>query len=294
MAMDSQGRLYGAYGRHFAPYAIYEIDPQTGQATFVVQTNFIGIRAMAFDSADVLYISNERDAPFGLSPTDLHTLDLGTGATTLIGEIGGVFTLHTMEFSGGQLWGYVLDDGLIQIDFATARPSDINPGFWGPWNGTSSMCFDSEGALYFVDTYLWMLDTQTGVASLVNPLSLFGYWADAVFVEGPTPTFSLWLAGTTGGPMGIKVSGATPNGQVAVAWSSGGGGPTPIPSGFPCAGTELDLNANMQLLGTITADGQGKGVIGPQLVPASAIGRIRVQAIDLTTCTTSNRVIVAY
>lgn len=48
MAMDSQGRIYGAYGRDFAPYAIYEIDPNTGLATFVVQTYFIGIRAMGF------------------------------------------------------------------------------------------------------------------------------------------------------------------------------------------------------------------------------------------------------
>jgi len=156
------------------------------------------------------------------------------------------------------------------------------------------MCFDDQGALYFLDTYLWMFDTQTAAASLVNPLSLFGYWADAAFVEGSTPTFTLWLAGTTGGPAGIKVSGATPGNTIAFAWAPGGGGPTPIPNGFPCAGTQMDLNANMQLLGTITADNQGKGFLGPQFLPAAAIDLIRVQAIDLTTCTKSNRVTVAF
>lgn len=293
MAMDSQGRLFGAYGRDFVTYAIYEIDPQTGLATFVVQTNFIGIRAMAFDDNDVLYISNERDAPLSLSPSDIHTLDLSTGATTLIGETG-VFKLHTLDFSSGILWGYAYDFGLVQIDLNTGHASDVNPNFFGPWNATSSMCFNDDGALYFLDTYLWMFDTQTAAASLASPLSLFGYWADAAFIEGPTPTFSLWLAGTTGGPVGVKVSGATPGGIIAIAWAPGVGGPTPIPSGFPCSGIEMNLNPNMQLLGTITADSQGKGLIGPQFVPAAAIGLIRLQAIDLTTCATSNRVTVAY
>jgi len=293
MAMDNQGHLYGAYGRFDFPYAIYEIDPQTAQATFVVQTNFIGIRAMAFDDNDVLYISNDRDAPASFSPTDIHTLDLATGATTYLGETGTV-SMNTMEFSNGILWGYAFQRGLIQISTVDGHATDVNPIFWGPWNATSSMCFDDQGALYFLDTYLWMFDTQTAVASLVNPLSLFGYWADAAFVEGQTPTFTLWLAGTTGGPAGIKVSGATPGDTIAFAWAPGGGGPTPIPSGFPCAGVQLDLNASMQLLGTITANSQGKGFLGPQFLPAAAIDLIRVQAIDLTTCTTSNRVTVAF
>jgi len=293
MAMDSQGRLYGAYGRYFAPYAIYEIDPQTGFATFVVQTSFIGIRAMAFDDNDVLYISNERDAPISFSPTDLHTLDLATGATTLIGDTG-VFVLHTMEFSNGTLWGYAFDKGLIQLDTITGQATDVNSNIWGPWNATSSMCFNDEGALYFLDTYLWMFDSQTAGASLVNSLSLFGFWADAVFVEGPMPAFSLWLAGTTDGPMGVNFSGATPNGPVAIAWAKGDGGPTPIPSGFSCSGVAMDLNPNMQLLGTLAADNLGQGTFGPNFVPASALGQIRVQAIDLFTCATSNRVIVAY
>lgn len=293
MAMDSQGRLYGAYGRYFAPYAIYEIDPQTGLATFVVQTNFIGIRAMAFDDNDVLYISNERDAPSSFSPTDLHTLNLSTGATTLIGDTGAL-VLHTMEFSNGTLWGYAYDKGLIQIDTLTGQATDVNPNVWGPWNATLSMCFNDEGALFYLDTNLWMFDTQTAGICLVKPLSLFGFWADAVFVEGPTPSFSLWLTGTTNGPMGIRFSGATPNGTVAIAWAKGSGGPTPVPNGFLCSGVVMDLNPTMQLLGTLTADNQGQGVFGPRFVPASARGQIRVQAIDLTACATSNRVIVAY
>ena len=292
--MDSQGRIYGAYGRYFAPYAIYEINPQTGLATFVVQTNFIGIRAMAFDDNDVLYISNERDAPLSLSPTDLHTLDLNTGSSTLIGEIGSNL-MYTMDFWDGKLWAYAWERGLIQVDINTAQPTDVNQAFIGPWDFASvTMTFDDAGALHYVDTNLWMMDTQTGVASAVTPLSLFGYWADAVFVKGPAPNFSLWFSGTTEGTMAVKFSGATPDGQVAIAWAQGSGGPTSIPAGFGCSGVELNLNSSMQLLGTLTANGQGEGFLGPRFVPASARGQIRVQAIDLFTCATSNPVVVVY
>lgn len=293
-AMDSQGRLFGAYGRYFAPYAIYEIDPHTGAASFVVQTNFIGIRAMAFDDQDVLFVGNERDAPLSLSPTDIHTLDLGTGASTLIGEAG-VFKLHTLDFHDGELYGYALDHGLCRIDLATGAAIDVAPELEGPWNfATVSMAFDNQGALYYLDTYLWMFDAETAGTSLVDEVSVFGYWADAVFIEGPTPTFTLWLAGQTDGPMGVKFSGATPGGEVAIAWTSGPGGPTAIANGFPCAGVELDLNSDMRLLGIVAADQAGKATLGPQFVPASARGQIRVQAVDLATCETSNRVIVAY
>jgi hypothetical protein len=293
MAMDSQGRLFAAYGEFFAPYEIYEIDPQTGLATFVVQTNFIGIRAMAFGPGDVLFISNERNAPLSLSPTDLHTLDLATGSTTLIGEVG-VHKMHTMEFWGGELWAYALNYGLLKIDTNTAQPTDVNPGFWGPWNATASMCFNSEGALFYLDRYLWMMDSETGVANGVNELSGFGWWADAVFIEGPAAHFSLWLSGVSGGQIGVKVTGATPNSQVGFAWAKGAGGPTPIPAGFPCAGVMMNLNSTMSLLGVTTTDANGKAALGPQFVPSSAVGTIRVQAIDLTTCEISNKVILAY
>lgn len=293
MAIDSQGQLYGAYGEWFAPYAIYEIDSQTGLATFVVQTNFIGIRAMAFDDNDVLYIGNERDAPLSLSTTDLHTLDLTTGSSIFIGEVG-TNKMHTMKFWGDELWAYALNYGLLKVDTNTAQPTDINPNVWGPWNASLSMCFNNEGALFFIDSYLWMFDSETAGISFVSPLSLFGFWADAVFVESPTPSFSLWLAGTSNGQMGVKLTGATPGGQVGVAWAKGGGGPTPIPAGLPCAGVMMNLNSTMRLLGVTAADTSGKAMIGPQFVPSSAVGTIRVQAIDLTTCEVSNRVILAY
>jgi len=295
MAMDSQGKMYGAYGRYFAPYAIYEIDPNTGQATFVVQTSFIGIRGMAFGPGDVLYLTNERDAPLIASPVDLHTLDLSTGATSLIGELDAA-RVQCLDFFNGELFGNDSDRGLIKIDTNTALSTDVNPNSSEPPTLTVSFCFSDSGALFYVDSSLWMIDPQQGTYSLVEPALFLPLWAEAEFIEGPKDPFALWVGGETDGPMSVHLSGAGPNASVAVAWERGGGvgGPTIIPNGFPCAGTPVNLNSGMKLLTVLQADPNGSASTSPQFVPAGARRTVHMQAIDLSTCETSNRILISY
>jgi len=298
LAMDSQGKLYSAYGRDFAPYAIYEIDPDTAQATFVVQTNFIGLIAMAFGPGDTLYLVNERDSPLIQTPIDLYTLDLSTGATTYIGEMSsGGLLIRALDFYGGELYGFGGGIGLVKIDTQTAQVTDINPAIPAMPTVTVSMCFSESGALYYLDRSLWTLDSQTGAWGYVNRTQLPGFWSEAEFFEGPKDPFALWLGGHTNGPMTVNCSGATANGNVAFAWERGGAapaGPTPIPAGFPCAGTQVDLSTGMQLFGILSADASGKVSTPPQFVPAGAARAVRIQAIDLTTCETSNQVLISF
>lgn len=295
MAMDSQGRMYGAYGRYFAPYAIYEIDPDTGQATFVVQTSFIGIRGMAFGPGDMLYLTDERDAPLIASPVDLHTLDLATGATTLIGELDSA-RVQCLDFFNGELFGNDSDRGLIKIDTNTALTTDLNPNSWEPQTLTVSFCFSESGALFYVDSSLWMIDPQLGTYSLVHPALFLPLWAEAEFIEGPKDPFALWLGGETDGPMTVHLSGASPNANIAIAWERGGGaaGPTAIPAGFPCEGTMVNLTSGMQLLTMLTTNANGEASTPPQFVPAGARRTVHLQAIDFSTCETSNRILIAY
>ncbi len=293
MAQDSQGRLFAATGAYYQAFSIYELDPQTGVGTFIVQTNLYGVVCMAFDSGDTLYIGNDRTAPLYPSPMDLYTVDLGTGGETLVGDTG-VNNMLAMDFDQGVLYGYPYDLGLVTIDTVSGLATDVNPAFRGPNGSTVSMCFDDRGALYYIDDLVWMMDSETGVASVIDWTSPFGFWAEAVFVEGPTSKFSLWFSGTAGGPMRVKISGATPGGPVGIAMTRWGAGSSPIPGGFQCAGTIMSLNGSMELLQVATANATGNAAIGPQLVPSGAVGRVRLQAIDLSTCTVSNRAILSY
>ena len=294
LARDSQGRLFSAHGRFDHPYAIYEIDPATGRATFVSQTALIGLNSLAFGPGDVLYATNIRLAPRTMGPIDLHEIDLATGADTFIGDTG-TTKIVTMTFHQGILWAYDHDLGLMTVDPVTALASDVNPQYSGPYDLGQSICFSDAGALFLVNYALWPMDPVTGVASYVyNPPNFTGIFGGVEFIPGPRPPFTLWMQGVTDGPMQAAVAGATPGAQVAFAWAIGNGGPTPIPGGQPCAGLLLDLDPSVTLAGTARADAQGRAALGPRFVPRSARGTVRVQAVDLARCETSNRLFVSY
>jgi hypothetical protein len=293
MAINSSGQIFASYGRYFSEYEIYEINPTNGQATFVSQTNLFGLSAMAFDSNDVLYGLNDRTAPLGTRPMDLYTIDLQTGTTTLIGDTGITNSL-AMDFHDGSLWCFNPTAGLHKLDQATGIATDVNPAFRGPIGATASMCFNEAGTLYHLDGGVWMVDSQSGTFSLANALTPFGFWAEAVFLEGPSPAFSVWLSGVGGGMVEIKCAGAAPFAQIGIGIAGGAGGPTFIPPGYPCAGISLSLNSNMRPLGTTISDLDGKAEFGPIFIPAGAVDLLHVQAIDLSTCNTSNQVTLSF
>lgn len=77
---------------------------------------------------------------------------------------------------------------------------------------------------------------------------------------------------------------------MAFAIAGGNGGPTNISPGYLCSGVAMDLKANMRPIGSTTADINGEAEFGPAFIPAGAVGLLHVQAIDLSTCKTSNQV----
>lgn len=288
LAKDGQGRLFACYGYYSFPYAVYEIDPGTGQARFVMQTQLNGISGMAFDAQGVLYVTHDTTAPSSPHPYDLFAIDLVQGTTSRIGFTG-LFTITGLDFDErGRLWAYDYEVGLVELDVATGAATDVNPNFVGPPYPTKSMVFGEDGALWLLDLAVWVGDTTTGVPSMVTPMSYFGLFSGVEYRPGPTPPFALWTLGETGGAMGARAVGATPGGTVAIVKAQGGGGPTAVPPGNACAGTLLDLNASISVLRVLRADAQGRVEFGPAFVPVSAAGSVRLQAVELTTCATSN------
>lgn len=295
VAKDQSGRLFGAYfdWQTLSGTAIYEIDPWTGQVTQAAFTPLIGVAGMSFGDQDALFMAVERNYPMGGSPIDLYTVDLATGAPTLVGDMGST-GLGTLAYDGADLWAYDFNLGLVRVDQATGQMTDVNPSFLGPLDLTENICFGDDGILYQVDAGFWIQDTLTGVPSFVNLTGFPGLFAGVEYLPGPTTPFTLGTQGETGGPMGAQVWGATPNGTVVLLRAQGGGGPTAVPGGNPCAGTLLDLNATIAPLAVLRADAQGRARLGPAFVPASAALITHLQAINLATCAISNPLRILY
>ncbi|MFG0331338.1 MAG: hypothetical protein ACF8PN_15735 [Phycisphaerales bacterium] len=100
----------------------------------------------------------------------------------------------------------------------------------------------------------------------------------------------LEMSGDCPGRGRFQVSHATPNGTVAFVYGFQAEDFI-IPSG-PCAGTELGIR-NPILGGVARADANGVAVIEANL-PASACDRVFVQALDVTTCTSSGVALVNF
>jgi hypothetical protein len=294
-SQDSNGRLVSAYGDFSNGYGIYEIDPTSANATLILPTTFYRIESLAFGPNDTLFIIHDPLGPLSGGIHDLYSVDLITGQTVLIGSTG-IREITALEFFDGTLYGFDAEIGLVTIDSSTGLATDCNPNFRGPIGATVSMCFDTLGALLYIDHALWKADKDSGIYNPVIRLDIFGYWGEAVFVEGPTPHFSLWLDGTAGHYMGAKMTGATPNSQVMLMWAKDEGGPFPIPNGLPCAGTMMDLNFNLGKVSITDTDANGSANVGPgpRRVPVASKGRIWLQAIDLATCQTSNRILLKH
>lgn len=106
---------------------------------------------------------------------------------------------------------------------------------------------------------------------------------DGVVLEGGG--LQLDIAGACPGVNTATVTGATPSGSVAIGFSATAGSFT-IPGGFVCGGTVLGLGGTPTLAAVVSANASGTASLAGN-VPAALCG-FSVQAVDLTTCATSN------
>lgn len=101
----------------------------------------------------------------------------------------------------------------------------------------------------------------------------------------PPPPVVLTVDGVCPGPMSGRVTGATPGGDVAIVY--GLGSASVIPPSFTCGGTRLEVGGPRQGYLSAIADANGVATNGRN-APRLVCGRLRVQAIDLSTCRVSN------
>ena len=295
LTSDSQGRVFTVGWDLNQPdtMELFEVDPHSGQVyPASPPMNTGGVSSLAFGPNDTLY-ATVGDGRFDPTRYHLFTVTPGTGALNRIGLIP-LNGILAMDFDGTTMFVWDGYKGLHTIDLQTAQVTDVNPGFLGSIDPSKSMCFSDNGTLYAFDVGLWTMEPTTGVGSF-SGVTWPNISGGMEYLPGPNQVMSLWQTEQVGNPTELKLKGATPNGQVAIFLSDGRDGTTLIPSGFPCAGTILDLHpGDIRLSRMIDADAQGEVVLGPTILPSGARGNLRIQALDLTTCVKSNRIEVVW
>lgn len=171
LAQNGAGILYTAGGA--GDTNLITINPDTGAGTKVGAFAFApgvvpSVRGLAFSSDGSLYaINNGGPVGTGTVPDDLYTIDLNTGATTLIGNTG-FNSLQALDFSPqGKLYGWDITKGLLLINQFTGAATDVNAQVGGI-NGIQSIVFGPDGTLYGAGTGLYTIDVDTGAYTHVG------------------------------------------------------------------------------------------------------------------------------
>lgn len=164
LARDSAGRFFS-----ISSGFLVTIDPFTARCEPVtplsIGSGSGGVLALAFAPDDRLYALKRRIAN-EISPVDLYTVDVDSGLGTLVGPTDRQ-RVTSLEFSsGGVLYAWDLDLGLVLIDPATGALSDLNPAVTG--EPVQSLAFGPDGRLFAAWEELWEIDPAEGTQSLVG------------------------------------------------------------------------------------------------------------------------------
>jgi sugar lactone lactonase YvrE len=153
---------------------LYNVDINTGVATQVgsISSNAGTTGGLALDpTTGTVYLTST-------SLDQLFTLDLLTGAATLVGDYGADVVMHGLEFdSAGNLFGGSRAT-LFSIDKNTGGATAVGasgiPGIASflnlGWNPDTSTMY----ATHSTDDSLYTIDLNTGAATLVGPLGYLG------------------------------------------------------------------------------------------------------------------------
>lgn len=263
--------------------SLYTLNKSTGFASLVGATGFDNINGLAYDpNNDILYCTD-------LNGNALFTVNVNTGVGSLIGTITGASAVEGLAYDPASNTLFGLDDSaetivILDTSNAVATPLPNGIGASGLWRG---LTWDSEdgvlmGTIVNPGT-VYRIDPNTGLGTLVG--STLTFVQGLAFEDGNA--FRLEITGPCPGTANATVCGATPNAQVAIVYAFGQGNFV-VPGGFTCAGTQLGLSSNgIALFGVFPADASGKLTLSGTL-PIVSCGNVSVQAVDLSTCNTSN------
>jgi hypothetical protein len=107
----------------------------------------------------------------------LYTIDLTTGATTLVGT-SSVFSDGLAIDATGQAFGtdWIFSDGLYSVDLTTGAMTFVGPFNVGNVSLQAGASFDASGTLWCLtsDGRIWTINAATGAATQVSTISVGG------------------------------------------------------------------------------------------------------------------------
>lgn len=287
MAKSPSGVLYAMAG-YGSSNSLITIDPATGAGTLVGTTSLTSVRGLAFDAAGTLYAANDSSGT-GIGLDDIYTVDTSTAVATLVGSTGW-YGIQGLAYAGGTLYawetgsGSGFGEGLMTVSTSTGAATDVNPAVGGSGSEVQTICASSGGQIYGARDGLYTVDSATGVTALIGS---GGWAADVRGIEfkgggGGGPTLA--KSGSCPGSMTVTASGCTPSRPVAFFYGAAG---TYTKPGGTCAGTTLGISSPT-LAAVRTASAVGAASVS-FTAPAGICGKT-VQAVDLTTCATTNTI----
>ncbi|MCB9879624.1 MAG: hypothetical protein H6835_18675 [Planctomycetes bacterium] len=162
LARDADGTLWTAI-RPVGTWELATIDPTTGSATSVGPT--ADLRGMAWHEGQMFAIREGGD--------DLVTIDLATGADTLVGTVG-FSAVQSLCSLGGQLYAWDVFAGLLLVDAVTGAGTDVDPAVGTNGADVQWLARRADGQLVGGSSQLFAIAPATGLPTLIGGAGLGG------------------------------------------------------------------------------------------------------------------------
>lgn len=272
--LNSMAKSAGGRYLTFSGADIIELDPLTGAGVFTSTTALLSVRGAAFHPDGTLFAIED----VGGSDS-LYKVDPSSGNTAFIGDTtyNGIQGLAVA--SDGTMYAWDIFVGLLTIDPNTGVGTAVGGAVTGD---IQTIAFDSDDNLFGARDDLFKIDTNSGAQTLIGS-GAYSTVRGMEFIDVPEFTIEVTSCPT---PFEMEITNATPGATIVVLYSTSSGSFT-IPNAYTCAGTVLDLGGVPTIGGRALADANGDATIVFPSVPAITCS-LYLQAIDLTTCETSN------
>lgn len=172
LACDGSGKLFSVAAAGTGMGLLITIDPQTGAGTPVKQLQLLtDIRDLAFSPKNVPFAIKDRGEhdPTVRLPHDLVTIEVTTGAVTLVGNTNQQ-GIQGIAFSpDGTLFGWDMFRGLAKFNITTGQATLVNPTATpGSFPDIQGLAFAPNGTLFGARESLFTINVTTGTPILIG------------------------------------------------------------------------------------------------------------------------------